>query len=70
MQHTAAGDAAVLTHAPLDGGALLADVREPAAGATVLFVGTTRNEFDGACGARGRLLGAALTLASYHRQAG
>ncbi|KAE8255446.1 hypothetical protein A4X13_0g3039 [Tilletia indica] len=44
---TELGDVAELTYDPIDEGAVLRAVRDPGAGATCLFVGTTRDEFQG-----------------------
>jgi hypothetical protein len=41
------GDRIILTNSELDESRALAFVRDAGAGATVLFVGTTRNEFEG-----------------------
>ncbi|KAK0535739.1 hypothetical protein OC834_001427 [Tilletia horrida] len=44
---TEAGDVAQLTYEPIDEAAVLKAVRDPGAGATCLFVGTTRDSFHG-----------------------
>ncbi|CAD6886582.1 unnamed protein product [Tilletia controversa] len=44
---TETGDVAELTYEAIDEGAVLRAVRDPGAGATCLFVGTTRDHFQG-----------------------
>lgn len=47
-------DRIVLTYTPLDEKAALAHVRDNGAGATCLFVGTTRDDFQGRSGGQAR----------------